>query len=175
LQPIPERPPFQPRRKFPGIHVPPHVSMQLEPPVNDGWQEIVHQHVAHHHGCPIVSLPLPPPPPPINSNSQFDHVVSLVQSSDASKRLKNNVPKPELDKGKGVANPSKSSKDSSESVSSHLHLEDSFSHTISEIFPQVPNQLETIAQEKSKMGSKEGNSEKRQNASHNKYGFQYFF
>jgi hypothetical protein len=145
--------------------------MQPEPPANDGWKEIVHHPVAHHHGWPTISLPFPPPPPPFNPNSQVDHVASPVQSSHASKRLKTTIPEPELDKGKGVANPSKSSKDSSESVSSHLHLKDSFSHVISEIHPQGSNQLKVVAQDKSEKGSKEGNSEKRQTASHNKYGF----
>jgi hypothetical protein len=32
-------------------------------PVNDGWNEVVHDPQTHHHGWPIVSLPLPPPPP----------------------------------------------------------------------------------------------------------------
>jgi hypothetical protein len=171
LQPIPERPPYQPHQNVSGIHVPPHVSMQPEPPVNDGWQEIVHQPVAHHHGWPTVSFPLPPPPPPKNPNAQVDHVVSPVQSSHASKRLKTDVPKPELDKGKGVATPSKSSKDSSESVSSRLHLKDDCSHVISAVHPQGSHQLKAIAQDKSEMGSKEGSTEKRQNASHRKYGF----
>jgi hypothetical protein len=40
VQPQPERPPFQPQN-IPGIHVPPHVSMQPEVPANDGWKEIV--------------------------------------------------------------------------------------------------------------------------------------
>jgi hypothetical protein len=56
-------------------------------------------------------------------------------------------------------------------MSSHLHLKDSFSHVISEIHPQGSNQLKVVAQDKSEKGSKEGSSEKRQNASHNKYGF----
>jgi hypothetical protein len=113
MQPIPERPPFHPRQNFSGIHVPPHVSMQPKPPMNDGWQEIFHQPIVHHHGWPTVLLPLPLPPSPINPNAQVDCVVSPKQSSHGRKRIKTNVPKPELDKGKGVANPSKSSKDSS--------------------------------------------------------------
>jgi hypothetical protein len=145
--------------------------MQPKPPANDGWQEIVHQPAAHHHGWPTVSFPLPPPPPPKNPNAQVDHVVSPVQSSHASKRLKIDVPKPEPDKGKGVATPSKSSKDSSESVSSHLRLKDNCSHVISAVHPQGSHQLKAIAQDKSEMGSKEGSIEKRQNASHRKYGF----
>jgi hypothetical protein len=96
--------------------------MQPKPPTNDGWKEIVHQHVVHHHGWPIASFPLPPPPPPKNQISQADHVLSPVQSSHDSKRLKIDVPKPMQDKGKGVVTASKSSKESSESVSSHLHL-----------------------------------------------------
>ena len=80
--------------------------MQLEPPANDGWQEIVHQPIAHHNGLPTVSFPFPPPPLPFNPNSQVDYVASLVQSSHARKRLKTTIPEPELDKGKEVANPS---------------------------------------------------------------------
>jgi hypothetical protein len=171
LKPIPKMPPFQPSQNFFGIHVPHHVSMNLEPLANDGWQEIVHQLVVHHHCWPTMLMPLPYSPLPINTNAEDDCVVSLVQSSHARKRLKTDIPKPDLDKGKGVANPSKSSKDSSESMSSHLHLKDSFSHIISEIIPHAPNQLETIAHDKLELGSKEGISGKMQNVSHNKYGF----
>jgi hypothetical protein len=95
-----------------------------------------------------MSLPLPPPPPPINPNSQVDLVVSPLQSSNAGKRLKIDVPKPEIDKGKGVATPSKSSKDSFEYVSSHLHLKDDCSHVISAVHPQGSHQLKVIAQNK---------------------------
>jgi hypothetical protein len=133
-----------------------------------------HQPVAHHHGWPTCCHSITPPPLPINPNSQDDHVVSPIQSSHARKRLKTDVPKPELDKGKGVSTPSKSSKDSSESVSSHLHLKDDCSHIISAVHPQGSHQLKEIAQDKSEIESKEGNSEKRQNASHNKYGFQCY-
>jgi hypothetical protein len=118
-----------------------------------------------------VSFPLPPPPLPINPNSQVDHAALPVQSSHARKRIKNDVPKPELDKGKGVANPSKSSKYSYESISSHLHLKDDFSHVISVIHPQGSHQLKVVAQDKSEMGSRKRNSGKRQNVSHSKYGF----
>jgi hypothetical protein len=142
-----------------------------EPPANDSWQDIFHHLVAHHHGWPTISLKFPPPPPSFNPNSQVDRVASLVNSSHASKRLKTAIPKPELDKGKGVVNPSKSSKDSFESVSSHLHLKDSWSHVISEIHPQGSNKLKVVAHDKSEKGPKEGSNEKRQNASHCKCGF----
>jgi hypothetical protein len=123
--------------------------MQLEPPANDGWQEIVHQTIAHdHHGWPTISFSLPPPPPPFNPNAQVDHFSSLVYSYHARNILKTIIPEPELDKGKGVANPSKSSKDSSESMTSHIHLKYSCSHVISEIYPQCSNQLKVISQEK---------------------------
>jgi hypothetical protein len=135
--------------------------MQPEPPANDGWQEIVHQPVAHHNGWPTLSLPLPPPPPPFNPNAQVDRIVSPAQSSHASKRLKTTMLEPEIDKGKEVANSPNSSENSSESVSSHLHLKDNFSHVISEIHPQGSNQLKaTEGQNKKK--SKESSSEKRQ-------------
>jgi hypothetical protein len=166
LQPRPERPPFQPHQNFSGICVPPHVSMQPEPPANDGWQEIIHQPVAHHNGWPTVSFPLPPPPPPFNPNAQVDRIVSPAQSSHASKRLKTTMPEPEIDKGKKVANSPNSSENSSESVSSHLHIKDNFSHVISEIHPQGSNQPKAATER-----SKEGSSEKRQTASHRKYGF----
>jgi hypothetical protein len=142
--------------------------MQLEPHANDGWQEIVHQPVAHR---PTLSLPLPHPPLPFIPNVQADRVVLLVQSSHASKRLKPAILEPKLDKGKEVANPSKSSKDSYESISSHLHLKHDFCHVISEIHPQGSNQLKVVAQDKSEKGSRESSSEKRKNASHNKYGY----
>jgi hypothetical protein len=118
-----------------------------------------------------VSFPLPHPLPPINPNTQVDHVVSPVQFSHARKRVTDDVLKLEIDKGKGVATPSKSSKDSSESVSSHLHLKDNCSHVISVVHPQGSHQLKDVSHDKSEMGTKEGSSEKRQNASHSKYGF----
>jgi hypothetical protein len=113
--------------------------MQPEPPVNDGWQEIIQQPVSHHHGWPTSSFPLPSPPPPKNPISQVDHVVSLMHSSHASKRFKIDVPKPVQDKGKGVATPSKSSKESSESMSSRLRLKDDCSHIINAVQPQGSN------------------------------------
>ena len=116
LQPRPERPPFQPHQNFVGVCVPPNVSMQPEKPVNDEWQEVAHHPIVHHHGWPIASLLFPPPPPPLNQNAKIDHVVSLFQYSHARKRLKTAIPELEIDKGKRVANPSKSSKYSSESV-----------------------------------------------------------
>jgi hypothetical protein len=77
--------------------------MQPKVPANVDWQEIVHQHVSHHRGWPIVSLPLPPP---INPNVQIAHVVSPIQSSHASERLKIDIPQPVQDKGKSTTSPS---------------------------------------------------------------------
>jgi hypothetical protein len=94
-----------------------------------------------------------------------------VQSFHTSKRLKYIIPEPKLDKGKEVANPSKSSKYFSESVSSHLHLKDYCSHAISAIHPQDSHELKVVAQDKSEKESRESNSGKRQNVSHGKYGF----
>lgn len=88
VQPRLERPPFQ-MQNIPGIPVPPHVSLQPEVPVNDGWQEIANPTVAHHRGWPNLSLP---PPPPVNPNVQIAPVHSPIQSSHASKRLKTDVP-----------------------------------------------------------------------------------
>jgi hypothetical protein len=49
VTPRPKRPPFQ-SPHVPGIPVPPHVSLQLEVPENDGWQEIVHPAVSQYRG-----------------------------------------------------------------------------------------------------------------------------
>jgi len=171
LQPKLERPPFQPHQNFSSVYVPPHVSMHTKPPINDGWREYFH-HPIHHHGWPTTSLLFPPPPPLLNTNAKINYVVSLVQSSHASKRLKTSILEPEMDKVKRVANPSKSSKYSFESVTSHMHHKYIFSHVISEIQPQGSNQPKAIAKDKSFEGSKEvGNNEMRHAASHNKYGF----
>ena len=113
-----------------------------------------------------MSFPLLPPPPPKNPNAQADHVVSPVQSSHESKRIKSDVPKLDLDKVKGVTTPSKSSKYSSEFVSSRLCLKDNCFHVIIKIHPQGSNQPKAATER-----SKEGSSEKRPNASHSKYGF----
>jgi hypothetical protein len=125
------------------------VSMRPEPPANDGWKEIVHQPVVHHHSWPTASFPLPPLRPSINPNSQVAHVVSPVQSSHGSKRLKTNVSDPMQDKGKEIATHSSSSKESAKSVSSCLHLKDDCSHVISAVQPQGSNQSKA-ATEKSK-------------------------
>jgi hypothetical protein len=162
VQPRPERPPFQPQN-IPGIHVPPHVSLQPEVPANDGWQEIVNPTVSHHRGWPNLSLP---PPPPVNPNVQISPVHSPVQSSHASKRLKTDVPHVQ-DKGKVVASPSSPSNDSSKSVSSRMHLKDDCSHVISEIQPQGSNQPKATSGK-----SKGDSSDKRRISSQSgKYGF----
>jgi hypothetical protein len=101
--PRPERPPYQPHPNLSNVHVPPHVSLQPEVPINDGWQDIVHQPVVHHHGWPTVSFPFPPPPPLNQHAQQIDHIASPVQSSHASKRLKTTIPEPLSSKGKKVS------------------------------------------------------------------------
>ena len=113
------------------------MSLQLEVPAKVDWKEIVHQPISHHHGWPVVSLPLPPP---INPNVQIAHVVYAVQSSHAIKILKIDIPQPVQDKGKVVVSPSSPSTESSKSMSSHLHLKYDCSHVISEIQPQGSNQ-----------------------------------
>jgi hypothetical protein len=60
--------------------------MQPEVPANDGWKEIVNLIVSHHRGWPNFSLPTPPP---VNPNVQIAPLHSPVQSSHASKRIKN--------------------------------------------------------------------------------------
>jgi hypothetical protein len=110
--------------------------LQPKVPANDGWQEIVNPIVSCHRGWPNFSLPRPPL---FNPNVHISHVDSPVQSSHASKRLKNNNPLVQ-DKGNVDASPSSPSNDSSKSVSSHMHLKDDCFHVISEMQPQGSNQ-----------------------------------
>jgi hypothetical protein len=107
-----------------------------------------------------------PPPPPVNPNVQIAPVHSPVQSSQASKRLKIDVPHVQ-DKGKVVASPSSPSNDSSKSMSSRMHLKDDCFHAISEIKPQGLNQP------KATFGKSKGdNNDRRKIASQSgKYGF----
>jgi hypothetical protein len=97
LYPRPKIPHFQQPPDFLGILLPPHVSLQPEVPANDGWQEIFHQHVSHHHGWPTVSFHLSPP---INSNVQISPTVLLVQSSQDRNILKTDILQHVQDKGK---------------------------------------------------------------------------
>ena len=72
--PRPERPPFQPHQSFSNVHIPTHVSLRPEVPINDGWQEIFHQPSVHHNGWPTISFP----PPPLNQHAQqVDHVFPM--------------------------------------------------------------------------------------------------
>jgi hypothetical protein len=163
VQPRPERPPFQPHH-VPGIPVPPHVSLQLEVPENDGWQEIVHATVSQHRGWPNLSLPAPPPP--VNPNVQISPAHSPVQSSHASKRLKTESHHTH-DKGKDVVAPSSPSSDSSKSISSRMHLRDECSHVISEIKPKGSTQPKANS-EKSKG---DNNNKGKISSQSGKYGF----
>jgi hypothetical protein len=106
-------------------------------------------------------------PPPINPNVYISHVVSPVQSSHASKRLKIDIPQLVQDKEKAVASPSSPSNDSLKYVSSCLLLKDDCSHVINEIQPQWSNQPQATSKK-----SKGNNSEKGKIASQSrKYGF----
>jgi hypothetical protein len=58
------------------------MSLQPDIPVNDGWNEIIHDTQPHHHGWSTVFFPLPPPPPkkPLQSLVSMDsHVLSSQQ------------------------------------------------------------------------------------------------
>ena len=126
-------------------------------------EEIFNLTVSHHSGWQTLSLP---PPPPVNPNVQISLVYSPVQSSQASKRLKNDIPHVK-DKGRFVASPSSPSDDSSKSVSSRMHLKDDCSHVISEIQPQGSNQPKATSG-KSKGDS---NDKIRISSQSGKYGF----
>jgi hypothetical protein len=105
--------------------------------------------------------------PLVNPNGEIARVVSPVQSSHTSKRLKIDIPQPVQDKGKEVSSPCSPSNDSSKSMSSHMHLKDDCSHVINEIQPQGSNQPRATSKK-----SKGNNSEKRKIASQGgKYAF----
>jgi len=72
----------------------------------------------------------------------------------------------EIDKWKNVANSPNSLENSTESISSHLHIKDNFSHVINDIHPQGFNQPNAATKR-----SEEGSSGKRKTSSHRKYGF----
>jgi hypothetical protein len=57
-----ERPLYQHHPNISNVHVPPYVSLQLEVPVNDDWEDIVQHASVDHGGWPTMSLPLLPPP-----------------------------------------------------------------------------------------------------------------
>ena len=108
-----------------------------------------------------------PFPPPVSHNVHISHVVSPIQSSYSSKRLKTDIPQPVKDKGKAVASPSSPSNDSPKTMSSHMNLKDDCSHVISEIQPQGSNQPLATSDK-----SKGNNNEKRKIVSQSgKYGF----
>jgi hypothetical protein len=93
------------------------VSLQPEIPVNDGWNEIIHDPQPHHHGWPTVSFPLPPPPP----KKPLQPVVSMASHALSSQQPNKNkalAHEPEPSKGKQLAM-SPSSDSSSHSVTSH--------------------------------------------------------
>jgi hypothetical protein len=111
-----------------------------------------------------MSLPLPPP---VNQNVHISHVVSPIQYSHASKRLKTNIPQPVQDKGKAFSSPFSPSDDSSKYVSSRMHLKDDFSHVINEIQPQGFNRPRATSEK-----SNGNNNEKRKIVTQSgKYGF----
>jgi hypothetical protein len=111
--------------------VPPHVSLQLEVPENDGWKEIFHLLVSQHRGWPNLSLHAPTP----NKNIVQATHHSPLQSSHARKRLKTEAHHA-LDKGKVIASRSSPSNGSDKSASSQMHLRDDFSHVINDIRPK---------------------------------------
>jgi hypothetical protein len=162
VQPRPERPPFQ-APHVPGIPVPPHVSLQLEVPENDGSQEIVHLTISQHCGWPNCSLPAPPL---INQIFQAAPAHSSIQSSHANKRLKTEAHHAP-DKGKVIVSPCSPSNDSAKSTSSHMHLRDDCSHVINEIRPKGS----THPKENSEKSKGDKNNKGKISSRSGKYGF----
>ena len=107
------RPPLWPHPNITGIHVEPHVFMQLEIPVNDGWNELVYDPQPHNHVWPTISLPLPPPLPkkPLQpAISMASHALSVQQP----KKHKTLGQEPKPSKGKqSSCSPSSGSLDNS--------------------------------------------------------------
>ena len=116
-----------------------------------------------HRGWPNLSLPAPPP---VNQIVQATLVHSPVQSSHASKRVKNEAHHAP-DKGKFVATPSSPSNDSAKSMSPRMHLRDDCSHVINDIRPKGSTQPKANSEK-----SKGDSSNKGKIASQSgKYGF----
>jgi hypothetical protein len=144
--------------------VPPHVSLQPKVPENDGWQNIVHPTVSQHRRWPDLSLPTPPPP--VNPFFHISPTHSPIQSSHARKRLK--IESHHMhDKGKAIVSPSSPSSDSTNSVSSRMHLRDDCSHVISEIKPQGSRQPKA----NSRKSKGDSNNKEKISSQSGKYGF----
>jgi hypothetical protein len=169
--PRPERPPYQPRSRLSNVHVPIHVPLQPEVVINDGWKDIVHQPIFHQDGCPTICLPFLPLPP-LNQHAQYiSHIASPFQSSHTSKRFKTTIPELKSSKDKKVVTHSKSSNDSSHSVTSHARQTDEHSRAFSEVHPQASNQPHFEKANSTNKAENATSSEKKQTTSHSKYGF----
>jgi len=162
VQTKPKRIPFQAPQAL-GIPVPPHVSLQLEVPKNDGWQEIFHLTVSKHHVWPNLYLSAPSS---INQIVQVAPIHSPIKSSHASKRLKTEAHHAP-DKGKATTAPSSPSNGSDKSSSSQMHLRHVCSHLISEIKPKGS------AQPKANLERSRGDNNNKGNiaSQSGKYGF----
>jgi hypothetical protein len=148
------------------------VSLQPEVPVNDGWEDVVQHPPVHHGGWPTMSLPLPPPPPPKQHVQQISSIASHAHSSHASRRLKTTIPEPKTSKGKQIATKSESSHGSSQSVTSHAQHANDHSHAFSEVHPEASKEQKSAkASSHTNKAVHTVSSEKKQTASHRKYGF----
>jgi len=89
--PPPTRPPLQPHPNNSGIPVQPHVSLPLEIPANDGWNEIVNPPHHQAQGWTTPSFPLPPPPVKWSS-LHITSKASHAHSTQPLKKLKCQIP-----------------------------------------------------------------------------------
>jgi hypothetical protein len=101
-RPPPERPPLQPHPNISGIPIQPHISLPLEIPANDGWNEIVNPPQHQAQGWPTASFPLPPPPPK-RSTLHITSKASHAHSAKPFKKLKSQIQEHKPSKGKQPA------------------------------------------------------------------------
>jgi hypothetical protein len=134
-------------------------------------QDIVHSPVVHHHGWPTVSLPFPPPPPLNQHAPQIDHVTSPIQSSHARKRLKTTIHEPMSSKGKKKSLIPNHLITPLSQFTSHAQQINEPSPSLSEVQPHASNQPLTDKAHSTNKARRSTSSEKRQIASHSKYGF----
>jgi len=67
--------------------VQPHVSLQPEILVNNGWNDVVNPPQGQAHGWPTISLPLPPLPPK-HPAQNIGSITSHAHSTQPLKKIK---------------------------------------------------------------------------------------
>jgi hypothetical protein len=153
------RPPLMPENPHPSIDIPipNHVSTPLVRPEHDGWKNVVHPPSGQSHGWPNIDHPQQPPFHAWHTASPL-HQQPISQASHAHHaKAKITELEDSPDKEKVVAAESKSSHESSHSVTSHVQGND-------QKYAKAGSSVDKNERVESSHG-------KRGATSHNKYGF----